>query len=337
MGASNGCSSRSWKRPRPIIFLREARQDLLQGIAIPRETLSDKLVSEGNTAFQRYACKMATGAGETTVMAMLAAWSILNKVTSRADGRFSDAVLVVCPNLTIRDRLRELDPASGEASVYRTRDLVPPDMMPMLSRGRVLVTNWHVFEPQGMARVGDDGARVVKSGVPIEEMDYIYIGDKITKARGRTYLTIEEYLKRADAQSFSVLEEEHDENGAITRAKVFYRRYVESDAALLERVLGRDIGKKQNLLVFNDEAHHAYRILQDGEAESDDEALTGTAEDDDVLAKESTVWIEGLDRIHRHRGINLCVDLSATPYFLARADCGARVMRLARMACSVRK
>jgi type III restriction enzyme len=74
-----------------------------------------------------------------------------------ADGRFSDAVLVVCPNITVRDRLRELDPAAGEASVYRTRDLVPPEMMPMLARGRVLVTNWHVFEPQSMTRVGDDG------------------------------------------------------------------------------------------------------------------------------------------------------------------------------------
>src|SRR5258708_31181945 len=182
-----------------VIFLREARQDLLQGINVPRETLSEAMRAEGHTAFQRYACKMATGAGKTTVMAMLAAWSILNKVTSRADGRFSDAVLVVCPNLTIRARLHELDPAAGEASVYRTRDLVPPDMMPMLARGRVLVTNWHVFEPLQMARVGDDGARVVKAGVPVEEMDYIHIGDKITTARGRSYLTLEEYLKRAAA------------------------------------------------------------------------------------------------------------------------------------------
>ncbi len=302
-----------------IIFLREARQDLLQGIDVPRETLSEAMRAEGHTAFQRYACKMATGAGKTTVMAMLAAWSILNKVTARADGRFSDAVLVVCPNLTIRNRLRELDPATAEASVYRTRDLVPPDMMPMLARGRVLVTNWHVFEPQQMARVGNDGARVVKAGVPVEEVDYIYIGDKITTARGRSYLTMEEYLKRADAQVFTVLEEERDENGAVTRAKVFYRRYVESDAALLERVLGRDIGKKQNLLVFNDEAHHAYRILQSTDEESDDESLMGTAEEDDVVAQEATVWVDGLDRIHKHRGINLCVDLSATPYFLARA------------------
>ena len=68
---------------------------------------------------------MANGAGKTTVMAMLSAWRILNKVASPADARFSHAVLVVRPNLTIREHLRELDPVSGDASVQRTRDLVP--------------------------------------------------------------------------------------------------------------------------------------------------------------------------------------------------------------------
>ena len=34
--------------------------------------------------------------------------------------------------------------------------------------------------------------------------------------------------------------------------------------------------------------------------------------------KEATVWIEGLDRINKLRGINFCVDLPATPYFIGR-------------------
>ena len=51
---------------------------------------------------------------------MLAAWSILNKVNDRSDARFSDVVLVVCPNVTIRDRLAELDPrAARRASTAR--------------------------------------------------------------------------------------------------------------------------------------------------------------------------------------------------------------------------
>ena len=99
-------------------------------------------------------------------MGMLAAWSILNKVNDRSDARFSDVVLVVCPNVTIRDRLRELDPERGEASIYRTRDLVPPHLMPLLTQGKVLVTNWHVFEPQTM-QTGGVSAKVIKAGVPV--------------------------------------------------------------------------------------------------------------------------------------------------------------------------
>src|SRR5579871_272639 len=149
-----------------IIFLNEARADFLQGIDVPRDEPSEEQQAQGFKAFRRYAAKMATGTGKTTVMALLAAWSILNKVNNPSDGRFSEVVLVVCPNVTIRGRLRELDPEEGEASVYRTRDLVPPHLMPLLTQGRVLVTNWHVFEPQSM-QVGGVSARVVKAGVPV--------------------------------------------------------------------------------------------------------------------------------------------------------------------------
>ncbi len=108
-----------------IIFLVEARADMRQGLDIPRDEPSQEAQAQGYRAFMRYACKMATGSGKTTVMAMLAAWSILNKVNDRSDGRFSDVALVLCPNITIRDRLQELDPQRGEQSLYRTRDLVP--------------------------------------------------------------------------------------------------------------------------------------------------------------------------------------------------------------------
>src|SRR5439155_3092318 len=119
-----------------IIFLKEARSDLLQGVDVPLEE-----VPQGTDAFTRYASKMATGAGKTTVMGMLCAWSILNKVNDRGNAAFSDAVLVVCPNVTIRDRLQELDPRRGDASIYRNRDLIPEHLMPQISQGKVLVTN----------------------------------------------------------------------------------------------------------------------------------------------------------------------------------------------------
>lgn len=301
-----------------IIFLREARADYLQGIEVPRDEPAPEFRAADFSVWTRYACKMATGSGKTTVMAMITAWSILNKISDRSDARFSDAVLIVCPNITIRDRLRELDPAAGDASLYRTRDLVPAHMMPLLARGRVLVTNWHVFEPQEMGRVGDVPSRVVRRGVVEERDEIIHIGERNTTARGKRYLTLTEFEKQVAAQVFFVKSENRDESGKLLTASIYYRRYIESDSALIERVLGRELGKKQNLLVMNDEAHHAYRIHPDS-TETDDEALMGTAADDDAMIAEATVWISGLDKVQSQRSINFAVDLSATPYYLARA------------------
>ncbi|MEK7837699.1 MAG: DEAD/DEAH box helicase family protein, partial [candidate division NC10 bacterium] len=181
-----------------IVFLTEARADFLQGIQIALDEPSEDRKAEGHTAFRRYACKMATGTGKTTVMAMLAAWSILNKVNDRSNARFSDVVLVVCPNVTIRSRLRELDPREGDASLYRTRDLVPPHLMADLVKGRVLVTNWHVFEPQGV-NPGGVSAKVTRAGVAVRTMETITIGPKTTTARGRRYLTPDELDRQVAA------------------------------------------------------------------------------------------------------------------------------------------
>jgi type III restriction enzyme len=97
-------------------------------------------------------------------------------------------------------------------------------------------------------------------------------------------------------------------------------RYVESDTALLQRVFGRDIGGKKNISVLNDEANHAFRIAEEVPDGDDLEFGNEDDADDELLGdkKEATVWVEGLDRIQRMRGINFCVDLSATPYFVGR-------------------
>ena len=256
---------------------------------------------------------MATGTGKTTVMAMLAAWSILNKVNDKSDSRFSDTVLVVCPNVTIRNRLAELDPERGDASLYRTRDLVPSELMPDLSRGKVIVTNWHVFEPQA-PNVGGTGARVIKTGERIEtSRDYHdrakrgpwHAGDGISRPRstsGRSGRPIGG-RRRGTGQA-----------GEPQAARVRSYRYVKSETALVNDVL-KAVGGKQNILVFNDEAHHAYRIRQPEGDETEEENGDGA---DEEFYKEATVWIDGLDKINKLRGINFCVDLSATPYYLGR-------------------
>ena len=120
------------------------------------------------------------------------------KVADRGDARFSDVVLVVCPNVTIRNRLEELKPQGGEASLYRSRDLVPPHLMPQLARGHVLVTNWHVFEPKSV-QVAGQSARVLRAGRRVRTRETIRIGARTTTARGTRYLTPEDLERQAAA------------------------------------------------------------------------------------------------------------------------------------------
>ena len=299
-----------------IIFLTEARADFLQGIDVPLDQPGEEARAAGMRAFRRYACKMATGSGKTTVMGMLAAWSILNKVTDRGDGRYSDVVLVVCPNVTIRNRLEELKPQGGEASLYRTRDLVPSHLMPQLARGHVLVTNWHVFEPRTI-QVAGQSAKVLRAGREVRTRETIRLGPRTTTVRGTRYLTPDDLDLQKATGLITVLDEHRDRHGNFKSVSVESFRYVESDAKLIERVLGREIGGKGNILVMNDEAHHAYRIRRP-EQDEGEEDLFGEEDDGEEFYREATVWVDGLDRIHKHRGINQCVDLSATPYYLGR-------------------
>jgi len=299
-----------------IIFLNEARPDYLQGIDVAYDEPSEEWKAKGFTAFRRYACKMATGTGKTAVMAMLSAWSILNKVQDRGSAKYSDTVLVVCPNITIRNRLQELDPNNGEASIYRTFDLVPEHYMPDLTKGRVLVTNWHVFEPQ-VVQQGGVSAKVSKAGVPVRQKETVFIGQKTTSARGRRYLTLEDLNRQVGAGMLTVVGEKRDAQGNLKSVEVESVKHVESDTHLVNRVLGREVGGKQNILLLNDEGHHAYRIRR-AEPDEGEPDLFGEREEGEEFVKEATVWIEGLDRIHKLRTINFCIDLSATPYYLAR-------------------
>ena len=81
-----------------IIFLVEAKDVYRRGLPeIPKDEPGFEAKASGVRAFLRYACKMATGSGKTTIMGMLTAWSILNRVSAPRDDRFSDTVLFVCP------------------------------------------------------------------------------------------------------------------------------------------------------------------------------------------------------------------------------------------------
>ena len=94
----------------------------------------------------------------------------------------------------------------------------------------------------------------------------------------------------------------------IARKHIVDKRGVKSDEAYAREVLG-EMSNAKNIIVINDEAHHAWRI--------NPEARGKYIRERDLRdsAEEATVWIDGLDRIHKTRGILRCHDFSATPFY----------------------
>ncbi len=112
------------------------------------QTFIDHLASANNDAnpeLMRLALKLATGAGKTTVMAMLIAWQTINAVRRPGSKKFTRGFLLVAPGLTIRDRLRVLQPNDPD-SYFKSRELVPGDMLSDLERAKIVITNYHAFK-----------------------------------------------------------------------------------------------------------------------------------------------------------------------------------------------
>ncbi|MCK6555103.1 DEAD/DEAH box helicase family protein [Candidatus Binatia bacterium] len=131
-------------------------------------SLVDTPNEPGLPRLTRYGCKMATGSGKTVVMGMLVAWAFCNRGRVPGDERFPSAVLVVCPNLTIKQRLQVLR-AENDDNFYAAFDLVPAQLMPEIKKGKVLVTNWHLFAPESPHSEGGKTYAVVNKGAESPE------------------------------------------------------------------------------------------------------------------------------------------------------------------------
>ena len=224
------------ENPRPREWIAEVAQHP-KLVDIPQDPSVDPII--------RYACKMATGAGKTVVMAMLIAWAFCNRGTKPGDVRYPRRVLIVCPNLTIKERLCVLRPGDND-NYYDEFDLVPSTMRPELAKGKVLVTNWHILMPESSeVRVG---------GVAVG-----HLGDETPEAFAKARLG--------------------------------------------------DLWGDEPLLVLNDEGHHAYRPAPV-------ERNSKLTSDEKNERDQATVWVEGLDKINAACGIELCIDLSATPFYI---------------------
>ena len=96
-------------------------------------------------------------------MAMLIAWQAIN--AGRGRRRYSNAFMVICPGITIRDRLKVLDPQDPN-NYYQTRRMVPNDMLPLMREARVVIHNYHVFKPRETAKIPKYAREVIQGRDP---------------------------------------------------------------------------------------------------------------------------------------------------------------------------
>lgn len=94
-----------------------------------------------------------------------------------------------------------------------------------------------------------------------------------------------------------------DSEEKIAKKKSVDKRGAKSDEAYVREVLG-DMANANNILVINDEAHHAWRVQPELKVKREFEEQKN----------EATIWVGGLDRIHKARNILTCYDFTATPF-----------------------
>ena len=142
-----------------VIWLTEAAPNLREGKGF-LDHLKDAN-HEANPDLMRLALKLATGAGKTTVMAMIIAWQTINAVRRPQSRRFTRGFLIVAPGLTIKDRLRVLQPNDPD-SYYASRELVPNDLLGDLKRAKIVITNYHSFKLRERLSLSKGGRSLLK-------------------------------------------------------------------------------------------------------------------------------------------------------------------------------
>jgi len=120
---------------------------------------------QANPELLRIALKLATGAGKTTIMAMLIAWQTVNAVRHPNSKLFTRGFLIVTPGITIKDRLRVLQPNDPD-SYYQSREIVPGDMLGDINRAKIVITNYHAFKLRERMEVSKGGRALLKGRGP---------------------------------------------------------------------------------------------------------------------------------------------------------------------------
>jgi len=215
---------RSAERERRLSFCQLEAAETAIWLDEGPQTEVSRLPLEQQERYRRHCLKMATGSGKTVVMAMLIAWSVLNKARQPADKRFSDAVLVLCPNLTVKERLAVLKPAAPE-NYYEAFDLVPSGLASALLGGRVMVTNCHALT------VPDDSRRRGARGAVHDRSGY-YADHRVARTMFDIAAKITDDLKFGDEQGRRLM---------FPQVLAIVRRYVETRLELVGEAAPEEI------------------------------------------------------------------------------------------------
>ena len=102
---------------------------------------------------------------------MIIAWQTINAVRHPNSRRFTRGFLVVTPGLTIKDRLRVLQPNDPD-SYYASRELVPGEMLEDLQRAKIVITNYHALRQRERLEVSSGGRALLQGpGQPLETLE----------------------------------------------------------------------------------------------------------------------------------------------------------------------
>lgn len=173
-----------------------------------------------------------------------------------------------------------------------------------------MVITWQVLNSLAYPKRNKDFSKavfIVAPGLTVRERLQVLLPGNPANVYDEFHLCPSEALRQKLNQAEVLIENWHTLMPLKPTTRSVVKKGAESDEAFTRRVLGK-LSSYKDIIVINDEAHHAYRKPADIKISKKD------AEERGIDLEEATRWIEGLDRLHKTRRIIRCFDLSATPF-----------------------
>jgi type III restriction enzyme len=173
-----------------------------------------------------------------------------------------------------------------------------------------LIITWQTLNALAYPKRNKDFSKaifIVAPGITVKERLQVLYPGNIDNYYDSQNLCPSEALRHKLNQVELLVENWHTLMPLKQQDRSVVKKGKESDKAFVKRVLG-GLANSKDIIVINDEAHHAYRTPAELKISKKD------AEELGLDLDEATRWVEGLDRIHKELRINRCFDLSATPF-----------------------